>query len=166
MIRPSLEEVIQHFGLQPLPEEGGYYLETYRSQEQFSHLPTRYVGSRSASTAIYYLLTDDAVSKLHRLKSDEVWHFYHGDAVELLQLHSDGSVEVVTLGNDLLRGQRCQVVVPHGTWQGAKLISGGSWALMGCTVAPGFEFADFELGKRDKLLRDYPRWMIWIKALS
>lgn len=166
MSRPTVEQIMEQYGLQPLPGEGGYYVETYRSREVITELPPRYSGPRPCSTAIYYLLTENTVSKLHRLKSDEVWHFYQGDAVELVQLHPDGSVEVVTLGNDLVRGQRSQVVVPHGTWQGARLISGGSWGLMGCTVAPGFDFADLELAKPDTLLRMFPRWMIWIKELT
>jgi uncharacterized protein len=154
----TAQSVIDLLQLVPLAGEGGFFRETYRS--------STIKDDRSLSTAIYYLLTPETVSLFHRLKSDEVWHFYQGDAVELVMLHADGCVEVVHLGSRLDQAERCQVVVPAGVWQGAKLTSGGMWALMGCTVAPGFEFADFELGKRETLINQYPHASDWIEALS
>lgn len=154
----TAQQVIDLLQLVPLPGEGGYFRETYRSATNKD--------DRSLSTAIYYLLTPETVSLFHRLKSDEVWHFYQGDAVELVMLHTDGTVEVVRLGSQLENDERCQAVVPAGSWQGARLIEGGAWALMGCTVAPGFEFADFELGQRDHLASQYPNAAAWIEVLS
>jgi len=104
-----------------------------------------YGGERSVSTCIYYLLTPETYSAIHCVKSDEIFHFYAGDLVEMLQLWPDGSERVVIIHNDLSKNCEPQVVVPAGVWQGCRLVSGGNWALMGCTVAPGFDYADFEL---------------------
>lgn len=145
----TAEQIIEHFGMKPLAGEGGYYVETYRSGEKTS-------GGRSLATAILYLVTPEGCSKLHRLASDEIWHFYLGDAVTMLELYADGSSEVFTLGRDIRNGQRLQVAVPAGTWQGCFLNEGGKFALMCCTVSPGFEFEDFEQGEREKLLEKYP----------
>jgi len=144
--------------MKPLKGEGGFYAETYRCSERIgeAHLPAGYVGDRSLGSAILYLLTPDTFSALHRLKSDEIFHFYLGDPVTILQLHPDGSGEVITLGRDILNGQRVQVTVPAGSWQGCLLNPGGTFALMGTTVAPGFESADFEIANREHLLRQYP----------
>ena len=165
MNRLTAEQVIEHLGLQPLVE-GGYFVETYCSSEMLSNLPERYVGPRSMSTAIYFLLTSKTVSKLHRLKSDEVWHFYQGDAVELVQFKAGDTCEVIRLGHDLLRDEHGHALVPYGTWQGARLVEGGSWALMGSNVAPGFEFFDFELAKPGELLRTHPSCKTWIEKLT
>src|SRR4029079_17335594 len=105
----------------------------------------------SASTAIYYLLTPDTFSAIHNIKSDEVFHFYAGDAVEMVQFWPDDTLQLVIIGNDLEAGNEPQLVVPAGVWQGCRLVRGGKWALMGCTVAPGFGYADFGLGKRADL---------------
>ncbi len=154
----SADEIAASLGLKPHPE-GGYYTETYRSGEKLrSGLPPRYAGARALSTAIYYLLTPDTFSAIHRLKSDEVYHFYAGDAVEMLQLLPDGTGRVLRLGNDLNKGALPQVVVERGIWQGSRLASGGRFALLGTTVAPGFEFADYEAGVREELVRDYPEF--------
>lgn len=144
--------------MKPLPAEGGYYVETYRASEKIGQaaLPARYTSERNFSTAILYLLTPDTLSSLHRLKSDETFHFYLGDPVTMLQLHPDGSSEVITLGQDVLTGQRIQVTVPKDSWQGAFLKQGGKFALMGTTIAPGFKFNDFELGRQEELLQQYP----------
>jgi predicted cupin superfamily sugar epimerase len=152
------EQIIEFFGMKPLREEGGYYVESYRAAEKIGRagLPGRYAGHRSLSTAILYLLTPDTHSALHRLKSDEVFHFYLGDPATMLQLHPDGASETITLGQDILNGQRVQVTVPAGTWQGCFLDEGGIFALMGTTVAPGFESADFEPAAREELLQQYP----------
>jgi predicted cupin superfamily sugar epimerase len=154
----NVDEIIQLLGLQPHPQEGGYFAETYRSQEAIPGpaLPNRYPSKRSFGTAIYYLLTPDTVSALHKLESDEIFHFYLGDPVTMLQLHPDTSTSVITLGQDILAGQQLQVVVPRGTWQGSLLQEGGDFALLGCTVAPGFDYRDYESGDRDDLLKEYP----------
>ena len=109
--------------MKPLPNEGGFYVETYRAKEKIpkAALPDRSARDRNFSTAILYLLTPDTLSRLHRLKSDEIFHFYLGDPVTMLQLHPDGSTEVIDLGQDILNGQRIQVTVPKNTWQGAFL---------------------------------------------
>ncbi len=154
----TAEQIIELFGMKPLRGEGGFYVETYRCGEKITqaHLPARYAGERSFSSAILYLLTPDTFSRLHRLRSDEIFHFYLGDPVTMLQLHPDCSGEVITLGPDILQGQRTQVVVPGGSWQGCFLNPGGRFALMGTTVSPGFEFADFEAADREELLGQYP----------
>lgn len=144
---PTAAQLTRALGLRPHPE-GGFYVETYRAEER--------IGGRAVSTAIYYLLTPDTFSALHRLASDEVFHFYWGDPVEMLQLASDGSARAVLLGSSVLEGMAPQVVVRKGVWQGLRLRPGGRLALLGCTVAPGFEFADFELGDRAALLAAYP----------
>ena len=154
----NAEQIIQLLGLKPLRVEGGYFVETYKCEEGIPRkaLPERYHGKRSFGTAIFYLLTPDTVSALHRLESDEIFHFYLGDPVTMLQLHPDGSTNVVTLGHDIRSDQQLQVVVPRGTWQGSLLNEGGDFALLGCTVAPGFEYSDYESGSRGDLLKEYP----------
>lgn len=153
-------ELIERLGLDPLPDEGGHYRETWRAAEELAPaaLPDRYRGSRAFGTAILYLLTSDpdSFSALHRLPTDEVYHFYLGDPVELLMLHPGGPAEVVTLGHDLMESERVQAVVPRGAWQGSRVRTGGSWALLGTTMAPGFDFADYEPGDRERLLAEYP----------
>jgi predicted cupin superfamily sugar epimerase len=154
----TAQKIIEYFGMKSLPNEGGFYIETYRSPEKIAriHLPSRYTSDRNFSTAILYLLTPDTFSALHRVKSDEIFHFYLGDPMIMLQLHQDGHSEVVTLGQDILAGQQIQVIIPQGSWQGCFLKKGGKFALMGTTVAPGFDIADFELGQREILFKQYP----------
>jgi predicted cupin superfamily sugar epimerase len=164
----TAEELIHTLGLQPLPLEGGYYRETYRSADQLpgSVLPTRYGMDKSAGTAIFYLLTADTFSALHRLKTDEIFHFYLGDPVHMLQLLPDGQGRVITLGQDLPAGQHLQVLVSQGVWQGSLLAPGGTFALLGTTMAPGFDFADYEAGERDLLRAQYPSFAGWIERLT
>ena len=164
----NAEEVIRLLNLEPHPEEGGFFVETYRSagQVEAHGFPARYAGPRCFGTAIYYLLTPETFSEMHRLQSDEVFHFYLGDPVEMLQLGPDGEGRVVTLGTDLAAGMRPQVVVPRSAWQGARLAPGGSFALLGCTVAPGFEFVDYESGQQDALIREYSQYETLIRALT
>ncbi len=152
------QRLIDTLGLVPHPREGGWFAETWRADEAFAadHLPSRYGGDRSHGTAIYYLLTPDTYSHLHRLKSDEVFHFYLGDAVEMLHLPPEGAGQRVVLGSDLAAGQRPQVTVPRGVWQGARLVDGGRVALLGCTVAPGFDFADYDHADRAAMLARWP----------
>jgi uncharacterized protein len=164
----TIDEIIKILNLKPHPAEGGYFIETYRSQEIIpkSGLPQRYDNTRAVSTAIYFMLTAETYSAMHRLKSDEVFHFYLGDPVEMLHLYPDGTGRVVTLGSDLLNGIRPQVVVSHGVWQGARLQKGGKFALLGTTVAPGFEYPDIELGHRDELINLYPKYQDLIISLT
>ncbi len=154
----NAEKLKSLLNLVPLPSEGGYYAETYRSSELIKQdcLPSRYSGSRNVCTAIYYLLEPNTFSALHRVASDELFHFYLGDPVEMLQLWPDGSSKVVAIGSDIEKGMVPQVVVPQGVWQGARLVNGGQFALLGCTVSPGFEFADYENGSRQPLIEAYP----------
>jgi len=157
-LKLSAQDIIRWLRLKPHPEEGGYYSETYRSRETISPacLPDRYGSARSLGTAIYYLLTPDTCSRIHRLKSDEVFHFYLGDPVTLLLLEPDHAGRTLILGPDLIGGQHLQAVVPRNVWQGSFLNPGGEFALLGTTVAPGFDYADFEHGVRDDLLRQFP----------
>jgi hypothetical protein len=166
MITPDQIKTLLH--LKPHPEEGGWFIETYRSSETISKkaLPGRYKGVRPFGTAIYYLLTPETFSSMHRLRSDEIFHFYLGDPVEMLQLFSDGSGRVLIMGSDILNGMQPQVVVPKGVWQGAKLIKDGKFALLGTTVSPGFEFTDYESGHSDELVKSYPKYREWIIALT
>lgn len=154
--------------LVPLTVEGGYYAETYRSSEMISpeFLQSRYSGPRTVGTAIYYLLEPGTFSELHRVASDEIFHFYLGDPVEMLQLWPDGSAKRVLIGTDIEGGMAPQVVVPHGVWQGARLVAGGKLALLGCTVSPGFEYADYESGSRQLLSAAYPAYIEMISALT
>jgi len=164
----SADQIIALLNLTPHPKEGGYFIETYRSSETISEktLPNRYKGMRSLATAIYYLLTPETFSAMHRLQSDEIFHFYLGDPVEMLQLWPDGSGRLVILGSDILRGVQPQVVVPRGVWQGARLFKNGKPALLGMTVSPGFEFADYEYSQRDELIKSYPQFREWTIALT
>jgi hypothetical protein len=164
----TAQQIINRLQLIPLTIEGGLFRETYRSQLSIpaESLPTYYTGDRNVSTAIYYFLTPDTFSVIHRVKSDEIFHFYAGDPVEMLQLFPDGNGRSVTIHNDLANPCEPQVVVPAGVWQGCRLAPSGSWGLMGCTVAPGFDYADYEAGARDELISRYPQFADQITALT
>jgi len=167
---PTVEEIIQALHLEPLPEEGGLFRQTYRAEESIPReaLPARYPSARRFSAAIYYLLTDDpdSFSALHKLPTDEIYHFYSGDPVELLLLHPAGRGERVMLGPDFLHGQQVQFVVPRGVWQGSRLLPGGRYALMGTTMAPGYDDSDYTGGRRAELAAQYPPWAEWIEKLT
>lgn len=158
--------------LEPHPREGGWFRQTWRAEEVIpgDALPARYASAReagrAAGTAIYYLLEPDNFSEMHRLASDEVFHFYLGDPVEMLQLYPDGTGRRVVLGRDVAAGELLQTVVPQGVWQGSRLIGGGAFALLGCTVSPGFEYSDYESGERAQLQRGWPQWPEMIQALT
>ncbi|MCI0331991.1 MAG: cupin domain-containing protein [Planctomycetes bacterium] len=164
----TARQIIERLQLEPLTIEGGFFRETYRSTQRLRAiaLPPEYSGERNVSTAIYYLLAPDTFSVIHRVRSDEVFHFYAGDPVEMLQLWPEGDGRIVTIGNDLAAGREPQAVVPAGVWQGCRLMRGGEWALMGCTVAPGFDYADYTSGHRAKLLAEYPNFAEVIAALT
>jgi uncharacterized protein len=166
---PSAAELIAALNLKPLPVEGGYFRETYRSDLLLpaATLSGRYSANRSAATAIYYLLTPDTFSALHRLPGDEVYHFYVGDPIDLLLLDpTTKQGTVVTLGSDVLAGQAPQALVPRGIWQGSRLKPGGRVALLGTTMAPGFEFADYEASNRGNLSAAFPAFVESIHRLT
>ena len=161
------KEIMEILKLKPHPSEGGFFAETYRSKEDVKEdfLPLRYKTDHSFATAIYYLITSDSFSAMHKLITDEIFHFYLGDPVEMLLLYPHGESKIITLGADLAAGQRPQVMVPRGVWQGACL-TGGEFALLGTTMSPGFDMADFEIGERGFLLEQYPAQSELIKKLT
>ncbi len=169
--QPTAKYWITKLALQPHPE-GGYFREIYRADERIpaAALPPRYRGPRAFATSIYFMLTGTQTSTLHRLASDEQWHFYGGSALCLSMITPNGTLRKVRLGNKADAGEQFQAVIPAGTWMGAQLIGyagtarqqGGpdvsrDYALIGCTVAPGFEFEDFTVGKRAQLLEQFPK---------
>lgn len=162
-------EVVQLLELEPHPREGGWFKEIYRSQE---HIPAggladRYSGPRATSTLIYYLITPERYSLFHRVKSDEIFHFYLGDAASLCTIDGDnGNFESIVLGKDITRGQNLYSVVRHRCWQAVTLIPGGKWALLAATVSPGFDYQDFDEPDRDYLLRLCPEHSALITRLT
>jgi predicted cupin superfamily sugar epimerase len=158
----TADEIKALLNLQPHPIEGGSFRRTYTSAISVD-LPR---GTRPAGTAIYYLLERGTFSEMHVLDSDEIFHFYLGDSVEMLQLRPDGRSEVFTLGPDLQAGQHVQLVVPAGVWQGTRLIGEGKVALLGCTVTPGFDFADYRNASYAELVEKWPAESVRIKSLT
>jgi predicted cupin superfamily sugar epimerase len=158
----TADEIKTLLHLEPHPIEGGCFRQSYVSSYGLE-LPR---GQRSANTAIYYLLESGAFSEMHVLPSDEIFHFYLGDPVEMLQLYPDGRSVVFTLGTDLAAGQHVQLIVPAGVWQGTRLIGEGKVALLGCTVTPGFDYDDYRSGSYTQLAAMYPRAAERIKALT
>ena len=160
-------ELIKRYQLQEHPE-GGHYKEVYRSKEIISTvgLPARFNGQRPFSTAIYFLMEDNQFSAFHRIKSDECWHFYTGIGLHIYVLYSEGRGELLKLGDDLKNGYSFQQLVPAGCWFAAKPVHDNGFSFVGCTVAPGFDFADFELAKKEKLVNEYPRYSEWINMLT
>lgn len=151
------EALIEGLGLVRHPE-GGWYRETYRCSETVpaGSLPERFEGDRSFCTAIYFLLEKDDISRLHRIKSDEIWHFYTGEPLTVHLLTPDREYTAIKLGNNLASGETYQAVVPAGCWFGAEVSGDGEYSLVGCTVSPGFDFADFEMGSVNSLLKQFP----------
>jgi uncharacterized protein len=160
--RMTAEQIRQHLHLEPHPIEGGWYRRTYTSDVSVALLR----GVRPYGTAIYYLLEEGAFSEMHVLASDEMFHFYYGDPVEMLQLLPDAGSAVHALGPDLAAGHHVQLVVPAGVWQGTRLIDGGKVALLGCTVTPGFDFADYRNGTWAELTAGWPMEAARIKKLT
>ena len=140
--------------------EGGYFREIYRSAEQIdaSCLPPRYGGNRAFSTSIYYLLKSGEFSTFHRLKTDEIWHFYAGSPLLLFMINKQGELLELVLGNEPECGEQLQIVIERGNWFAASVIQENSYTLMGCTVAPGFDFTDFEMASRSELIALYPHY--------
>ena len=158
---------IDAYRMQAHPE-GGYFAETYRSAEKIPHeaLPARFSGERSFSTGIFFLLENHNLSALHRIQADEMWHFYAGGPLQVYVIHPSGELEMIRLGNNPERGEVFQAVVPAGCWFGSKPAPETAYSLVGCTVAPGFDFADFELANRTELLNDYPQCREVIELLT
>jgi predicted cupin superfamily sugar epimerase len=155
--------------LQLIPHpEGGYYRQTYRAELTVDReaLPREFGGSRAVATAIYFLLEGTDFSAFHRLRSDEMWHFYAGGALVVHVIGEGGHHSEILLGSDAEAGEVFQVVVKAGCWFGSRVRDPGEFALVACTVSPGFDFADFELGKRDKLVRLYPQHLRLIEGLT
>ena len=164
---------IQSLNLQPHPE-GGYFAETYRSAELVdkSALPARFSGDRVFGTAIYFLLESHHISALHRIQSDEIWHFYAGSPLNVFVIQPDGELVIIRLGSNPGQGEVFQAVVPTGCWFGSKpvvdstVVDSFGFSLVGCTVAPGFDFADFELANRTELLEEFPQHRAIIEMLT
>lgn len=150
--------LIEHYQLIKHPE-GGYYRETYRSDGVMPHsaLPEEFSGSRHFSTAIVFLLEKGQYSHLHRIHSDEIWHFYLGGPLRLAMVYPDGEMEEIILGQDIEAGQHLQYVVASGVWFGATPCEGSEFSFVGCTVSPGFDFADFEMGEKQALKKAWPK---------
>ena len=162
----SAEYWIENLHLKPHPE-GGFYKETYRSEETISPqgLPSRFPSARSFSTAIYFLLREGDISCFHRIKSDELWHYHAGGSLSIYVL-KEGDLVVYQLGADLEKGESLQVVIPANCWFGAKVNDASSYMLSGCTVAPGFDFADFEMATKEELLKTFPAQQSIIEKLT
>jgi uncharacterized protein len=158
----TADEIKALLKLEPHPVEGGHFRRTYTSA---ATLETER-GRRPAGTAIYYLLEPDTFSEMHMLTSDELFHFYLGDPVEMLQLWPDGRSALITLGPDLAAGQHVQLLVPAGVWQGTRLIGDGQVALLGCSVVPGFNFADYTSASYSELVAKWPDEAERIKLLT
>ncbi len=149
---------IDHLQLSKHPE-GGYFKEVYRSNEFVNKksLPDRYASFRSFSTSIYFLLKSDEFSAFHRLKSDEIWHFYDGTTIVIVAISPDGILSKTYVGNNPDKGERFQLLIPKGYWFAAIVNKKGSFSLVGCTVSPGFDFEDFEMGEKSELEKRFPQ---------
>ncbi|MFZ0730712.1 MAG: cupin domain-containing protein [Candidatus Sulfotelmatobacter sp.] len=166
-LKKSAAEWIRELKLKPHPE-GGYFRQTYRADLVIAReaLPRGFAGSRAASTAIYFLLEGENFSAFHRLRSDELWHFYAGSPLAVQMIAREGKCSKILLGNDPAEGQVFQAVVPAECWFASHVADWKSWVLVGCTVAPGFDFEDFEMGKREELAREYPQHREIIERLT
>ncbi len=158
---------IQHYQMQTHPE-GGYFAETYRSKEKIPQnaLPSRFTGDRCFSTGIYFLLESHHISAFHRIQSDEMWHFYAGCPLDVFMIDEAGNLDVFRLGNNPEKEEVFQAVVPAGVWFGSKPAEVDSYSLVGCTVAPGFDFEDFEMKSRAELLTMFPQYEEIVKMLT
>lgn len=162
-----IKKIIEELNLERHPE-GGFFKETYRSPLRIAakELGHPFTGDRNVSTCIYFLLTNDQFSAFHRIRQDEIWHFYEGDSIMIHMISSNGKYSIVTIGNDWSSGHLPQFVVPAGTWFASEVIKDGSYSLAGCTVSPGFDFNDFELAKRQELTDEFPQHSLVINRLT
>jgi len=148
--------------------EGGWYSEVYRSTLLFNkeQLPARFGADRNACTHIYFLLAQNGFSAFHRIKSDELWHFYAGDPLVIYEIDETGNMKEQVLGNDIEKGQSLFCVVKAGNWFGSKVAGSGKYGLAGCTVAPGFDFTDFEMADKEAMLKEYPQYADLIRQMT
>ncbi len=162
----TAEQLIQQYHLKPHPE-GGWYKETYRSKEAVCQtaLPKGFNGERNFSTAIYFLLEQGNFSAFHKIKSDECWHFYAGDTLHVYVLDDDGRMELISLGSNIMNGELFQYVVPANCWFASLPASASKFCFVGCTVSPGFDFADFEMAKAEQLIAVHPQHTKIIREL-
>ena len=158
---------IEKLGMEAHPK-GGFFKETYKSSESFAHegLPTRFNGARVFSTGIYFLIKKGHFSAFHKIKSHEMWHFYEGHPLEICYIDSDGVLNIIKLGSEFEKGEEFQAVVPANCWFGSYLPENSDYALVGCTVSPGFDFEDFEMADRADLLKLYPDYSDIILKLT
>jgi predicted cupin superfamily sugar epimerase len=163
----EIQAIISQLALKPHPE-GGFYREVYRSEGIIGteSLGSDFQGSRNYATGIYFLLTSGSYSAFHRIRQDELWHFYKGTSIDLHVIHPDGTRSSLIVGNDLSAGEHPQVAVPAGCWFASAVRGDGAFSLVGCTVSPGFDFRDFELGKRSDLVRQYPQHAEIIRSFT
>lgn len=159
----SANHYVKQLELLPHPE-GGYYKELYRSAKSFA--AEGFEGQRNYATAIYFLIEQGNFSALHRIKSDETWHFYAGDPLEVIEIDPKGLLTTTIIGADLDKGQRFQYTVPAGNWFGSRVLKSGSFSLVGCTVAPGFDFRDFEMANGTALINEFPQHQLLIAEMT
>ena len=162
----TAKKIVEYYALLPHPE-GGYFKENYRSSEKISEnaLPERFSEEKSVSTAIYFLLEKGDFSAFHRIKSDECWHFYAGSGLLIYVLLPDGKLEIIQLGNNPMKGERFQAIVPASCWFASEPVDGAAFSFVGCTVAPGFDFIDFELAEKAVLSKQFPQHLQLINRL-
>lgn len=163
----NVEFLVKKLNLEPHPE-GGYYKEQYRSTNFLpkNALPNGFLGDRTIATAIYFLIEKNNFSTLHKIKSDEIWHYYYGDALEVIEIDENGVLTITAIGNNLLEGETFQYTVKANTWFGSRVKGGGNFSLVGCTVAPGFDFNDFELATKEALIMQFPQHQKIINELT
>ncbi|MCA0431151.1 MAG: cupin domain-containing protein [Bacteroidetes bacterium] len=150
----TVEFLVNRFNLLPHPE-GGFYKETYRNENK--ELFTNFNGKRNLSTAIYFLIEQNNFSAFHKIKSDEMWHFYYGDALEVIEINEIGELKHTVIGNQIQKGETFQYNVKANTWFASRVYKNGTFSFVGCTVAPGFDFLDFELASASDLILNYPQ---------
>ena len=162
----TVEQLVDFYKLEPHPE-GGFYKETYRSKENIEQagLPERFRGDRSFSTAIYFLLPAGHFSAFHRIQSDELWHFYAGEPLNIYVINEDESLTTIKLGANIFNGETMQAVVKEGCWFASRPVKDTGYCFVGCTVSPGFDFVDFELAKAEVLVEIYPAHKDLINSL-
>jgi len=163
----TVEILVKELDLLPHPE-GGYYKETYRSEGKISTscLSSDFKGDRNMATAIYFLIEKGNFSALHKIKSDETWHFYYGDALEVIEINDQGELTITKIGAHLQKGETFQYTVKANTWFGSRVSGNGNFSLVGCTVYPGFDFNDFELANRQELIKQFPQHPQLISELT
>ena len=163
----TVDPLDKELNLLPHPE-GGYYKETYRSKGVISNscLPSDFSGERNIATGIYFLIEKGNFSALHKIKSDETWHFYYGDALEVIEINEQGNLKITKIGSNIIKGETFQYTVKANTWFGSRVSGNGNFSLVGCTVYPGFDFNDFELANKQDLINLFPQHQNIITQLT